>query len=96
MRRMVNLQMSIFGSFESIGADPTLVSELIPLYKNKFIPSIIQMAGIDPLNNTLKNINRLSMVSVDNKITIVFCQIGLIVTILSKIQKLIHRHWKLL
>lgn len=72
MRRMVNLQMSIFGSFESIGADPTLVSELIPLYKNKFIPSIIQMAGIDPLNNTLKNINRLSMVSVDNKITIVF------------------------
>lgn len=35
MRRMVNLQMSIFGSFESIGADPTLVSELIPLYKNK-------------------------------------------------------------
>lgn len=72
MKQIVNLQMSIFGAFESIGADPALVSELIPLYKNKFIPSIIQMTGIDPLNNTLKNINRLSMVSVDNRITIVF------------------------
>ena len=72
MKQMVVLQMSMFGAFESIGADPTLVSELIPLYENKFIPSIIQLAEINPLNNAVKNINRLSMISVDNKITIVF------------------------
>jgi len=72
MKRMLILQMSIFGSFENIGNNPTTVANLIPLYKNKFIPSVIQMAEIDPVNDSVKTINRLSMVSVDNKITIVF------------------------
>lgn len=72
MKRMLVLQMSIFGSFENIGNDPTTVSDLISLYKNKFIPSVIQMAEIDPVNDSVKTVNRLSMVSVDNKITIAF------------------------
>lgn len=72
MKRMLVLQMSIFGSFENIGNDPAIVSDLIPLYKNKFIPSVIQMAEIDPVNDSVKTINRLSMVSVDSKITIAF------------------------
>lgn len=72
MKRMLVLQMSIFGSFENIGNDPTTVSNLISLYRNKFIPSVIQMAEIDPINDSVKTINRLSMVSVDNKVTIAF------------------------
>lgn len=72
MKRILVLQMSIFGSFENIGNDPTTVSNLISLYRNKFIPSVIQIAEIDPINDSVKTINRLSMVSVDNKVTIAF------------------------
>lgn len=72
MKQMVGLQMSIFGSFESIGADPGLASELIPYYDNRFIPSVVQMSEFDAANSAVKNISRLSMVTPDGKITIVF------------------------
>lgn len=72
MNRVLNLQMSLFGSFDSIGADVSLAAELIPLFDNSLIPSVIQLATIDPSNSALNISNRLSMMSPDGKYTVVF------------------------
>lgn len=72
MKKVLNLQMSLFGSFDSISADISLAADLIPLFENKLIPSVIQLAAIDPVNNVLNTSNRLSMMSPDGKYTVVF------------------------
>ena len=72
MKQLLNLQMSLFGSFENIGVSAPMAAELIPLFNNELIPSVIQLSMVDPSKNTIQNVNRLSMVSPDGSFGMVF------------------------
>lgn len=72
MKQLLNLQMSIFGSFDSIEVSPTLAADLIPLFNNELIPSVIQLTLVDPVKKITEDVSRPSMISADGKYVVAF------------------------
>lgn len=72
MKEIINIQLSVFGSFEHVKATPDIVSQLIPLFDNQFMPSVFEMKIFDAANNSVENENRLRLISTDKKNEIVF------------------------
>ena len=66
MKKILDFQMSTFGSFENIKVDASLVAKLLEAFDNQFMPSVIPAAIFDPFKSAPTLSNRLNMISSDH------------------------------
>lgn len=71
MGAIINLQLSIFGTFESIKFESVNVSQLISIYKGELVPTVIPIKLFDPANNKLQSDNRINLISPNGEDSIV-------------------------
>lgn len=75
MDKILNFQLSLFGSFKNIKPDNDIAMRLIEkLKEDDFIPATVDVAYVDTAAKEIKSESRLQMVSQDKSWSIVFLQ----------------------
>lgn len=73
MYRVINLQMSLFGSFKNVRLEPEIVINLLTALKDRgFVPGSADIAAVDLKTGKMTVDSRLQMISPDKTWAIVF------------------------
>ena len=75
MDRILNLQVSLFGSFIDIKPETNIILNLMTALKEEsFIPGTVDLAVLDPTTQKITTDSRIQMISKDRTYSIVFLE----------------------